>query len=489
MQGVTDQGRAHVREEIGPPWRIAPFPEDIGDQEGPPGLFGQVAPEETDIGGDDRCPPSEVLPSWLEVVGQHTQGQHQIRRGIVTARLRDPAQQDRQDVLFVTEQNLFLVPEVAEEGPLCDAGGGRDLIDRGGRVALGGEQVESCVAQPRPRALRPSHHGGSLTLLCQQLTSRMLAVMAEPDITQTVLVTGPTRGLGRALVDRLARHPARPALVLAGRDPVALAEVAARARQHGCVVRTVVVDLADLGSVGAASEELRAAVSDGSCGAPTAYVANAGLQVSNRRQRSTQGHELTFAVNVLAQHALLRGLRPTLAPGATVVLLGSSTHRGKRASFGLTPDPVWRDPAALAVADDGPEGASGEAGGRAYADSKLALVTLSHAWARELAGTARVVVYDPGLMPGTGLARDMPAYKRVVWRYVMPVMRVLPGAASPRTSARHLAALALGETFGDLHDGYVWLDRSQRPADNTFDRSRQDRLWQVLNELTSASVD
>ena len=28
--------------------------------------------------------------------------------------------------------------------------------------------------------------------------------------------------------------------------------------------------------------------------------------------------------------------------------------------------------------------------------------------------------FDPGLMPGTGLARDYPAYQRLAWRFVMP---------------------------------------------------------------------
>ena len=79
--------------------------------------------------------------------------------------------------------------------------------------------------------------------------------MADTDITPTVLVTGPTRGLGLALVRRLVRHPARPALLLAGRDPAALREVADEARRAGTRVRTVALDLADLGSVAAAAQE------------------------------------------------------------------------------------------------------------------------------------------------------------------------------------------------------------------------------------------
>ena len=62
-------------------------------------------------------------------------------------------------------------------------------------------------------------------------------------------------------------------------------------------------------------------------------------QFVDRRRTGAQGYELTFTVNVIAQHLLLRGLEPLLARDAHVVLMGSSTHRGKKATFNLVPDP------------------------------------------------------------------------------------------------------------------------------------------------------
>jgi NAD(P)-dependent dehydrogenase (short-subunit alcohol dehydrogenase family) len=310
--------------------------------------------------------------------------------------------------------------------------------------------------------------------------------MTVTDITPrpTVLLTGPTRGLGSALVDRLATHPLRPVLVLAGRDPTRLAQTAARARRAGAPVHTVELDLADLRSVAEAAAQVRVMVADGLISPVTSYIANAGIQLADRQHVSAQGHEQTFAVNVLGQHVLLRDLRPALADEGHVVLLGSSTHRTSRASFYLMPGPQWRDPVRLAEPDTSSGGRDRSAGSQAYADSKLALVTLAHAWARELAGVQRVNVYDPGLMPGTGLVREGPAYVGWTWRHVMPVMRVLPGAISPRGSARLCADLALGESHGAVSGAYVELGRVTEPAAPTLDRARQARLWEVLEELS-----
>ncbi|MER3393840.1 MAG: hypothetical protein RIA38_02610, partial [Microcella pacifica] len=128
-----------------------------------------------------------------------------------------------------------------------------------------------------------------------------------------------------------------------------------------------------------------------------------------------QGHERTFTVNVVAQHLLVTGLEPMLAPAGHVVVMGSSTHRGKKQSFNLIPDPQWQAPAELATADpaDAPTEAQGrERGSIAYASSKLALVTAAHVWAERLAASGRRLnTYDPGLTVGTGLVREMSAFR------------------------------------------------------------------------------
>jgi NAD(P)-dependent dehydrogenase (short-subunit alcohol dehydrogenase family) len=244
-------------------------------------------------------------------------------------------------------------------------------------------------------------------------------------------------------------------------------------------VHAVPADLADLASVDAAVHEVRRLVEAGTVSPLDAMALVAGLQMTDRHHASAQGHELTFAVNVLAQHALLAGLEPVLAPGAHVLLMGSSTHRGKRASFGLVPDPQWRDPEELAIPAAGPLPSTRKPGGVAYATSKLALVTLSHEWADRLVATGRRLnVYDPGLVAGTGLGRDMRPHEYWVWRRLMPAMSVLPKATTPGRTARHLVDLALGETHPRLHDGYVEMGRVTRAEAVTFDPDRRRAVWE-----------
>ncbi|MEI3868032.1 SDR family NAD(P)-dependent oxidoreductase [Microbacterium sp. CCNWLW134] len=312
--------------------------------------------------------------------------------------------------------------------------------------------------------------------------------MTQSDVTPTVLLTGPTRGIGRALLERLLVHPARPRLVLLARDPLALDEAVATSRDAGADARGILLDLADLDSVRSALQEVTELIRTGELSPIDVAMLNAGGQFLDRRQTSAQGYELTFAINVIAQHALLRGLQPLLGPGGHVVLAGSSTHRGKRRSFGLVPDPVWQEPAELALTDDTPRGGfriERERGGIAYATSKLALVTLAHPWAARLGASAqRLNVYDPGLVAGTGLVRGMPAYMDWVWRNVMPAMSVLPGATTPRGTARHAVALALGDRHGDRNDAYIEIGRETRAEAVTFDAGRQSRLWAWLEAAT-----
>jgi NAD(P)-dependent dehydrogenase (short-subunit alcohol dehydrogenase family) len=308
--------------------------------------------------------------------------------------------------------------------------------------------------------------------------------MTATDITGTTVVTGPTRGLGRALVPVLAAARPSAVLVLLGRPGPALDAAAGAATRAGARVRTVPCDLASLAQVRAAAATVRDAVTAGELPPVTALVSNAGVQTADRRQVTADGHELTFGVNVLAPHVLVEGLRPAMADGAHVVLLGSGTHFGDR-SMGLVDPPRWEDPRDLAR-PDGPDG-DPRAGSRAYATSKLAVVYQAHEWDRrhgEGAPALRVNVYDPGLMPGTGLARRRTAVERFAWAWLLPVLRVLPRVTTPRRSARALADLVLGRTHAGLRGGYVVIGRVEQPSAASFDPVREDELWRACAELT-----
>jgi NAD(P)-dependent dehydrogenase (short-subunit alcohol dehydrogenase family) len=316
--------------------------------------------------------------------------------------------------------------------------------------------------------------------------------MTESDITPpTVLLTGPTSGIGASMLAALTAHPARPRLVLLARDAAALERTVLSIRDRGLDAHGIRVDLGDLRSIRTALGELRHSIAEGTVAPIDGALLNAGAQFTSRRKASAQGYEMTFAINVIAQHLMVRELESLLSPTAHVVVLGSSTHRGKRASFNLVPDPQWDEPATLArpmpPATAGVRfAAEREHGGIAYATSKLALVTLSHDWAERLAPSGRRLnTYDPGLVPGTGLGKDMPGYMYWVWKNLMPAMSVLPGASTPSITARHAVALAMGDTFPTMNDGYVEIGKLTTAEAVTFDIERRRALWSWLESAVT----
>jgi NAD(P)-dependent dehydrogenase (short-subunit alcohol dehydrogenase family) len=319
--------------------------------------------------------------------------------------------------------------------------------------------------------------------------------MTESDITSpTVLLTGPTSGIGAAMLEVLLVHQSRPRLVLLARQPSGLDHAMAMARYHGLNAQGLVVDLSDLHSLRDCLTELAGLQRAGEIAPIDVAILNAGAQFADRRKAGAQGYELTFTVNVISQHLLLRGLEPLLAPAAHVVLMGSSTHRGKKASFNLVPDPQWNHPSRLATPDSPPRVSPRPAedrfaGGTAYATSKLALVTLAHDWAARLSATGRRLnTYDPGLVAGTGLGKDMPAYRYWVWKRLMPAMSVLPGATTANVAARHAVELAIGDAHPALRDGYVEIGRPSSAEAITFDAARRADLWGWLESAVADMV-
>lgn len=312
--------------------------------------------------------------------------------------------------------------------------------------------------------------------------------MTATDITSrpvTVLVTGPTRGLGLEAARALVARAPHVRLALLGRAGTTLDAVAAELRRPGRTAEPIGVDFASLAEVRAAAARVRSLVADGALGPLDALVLNAGIQTVDRRHETSDGVELTFGVNVLAPFVLVQELLGVLAPGAHVVLVGSGTHTTDR-STRLVAHPRWEDPADLARPGIGDDADTPVAGQRAYATSKLAVNHLCHELQRRHGDRLRSNVHDPGLMPGTGLARDMSRVRRFLWDHVMPHLP-LPGTSTPERSGAVLAELALGLRFGDLRAGYVDIDQVTRASDESHDEGREARLWEVLEQLDATT--
>jgi NAD(P)-dependent dehydrogenase (short-subunit alcohol dehydrogenase family) len=301
--------------------------------------------------------------------------------------------------------------------------------------------------------------------------------------TGTVLITGPTRGLGRSAALAMAGRPAgeRPDLLLVGRGGDALADTADRARALGAVVHTVACDLSRLADVRAAATTARELLAAGAVRPLRALVANAGRMSADTREASADGYELTFAVNHLAHAQLIGDLLGSMAAPGRIVLLGSNVYSANiwRRLLGV-PEARWRDPVELARPATGTRSPGFQQSGIAYANAKLAVLYYAHELQRHTAPGVNVTVFEPGWMPGTALSRDAPAVFQAMGRGLGRV----PGVSTPRRSGPALASLALDEKWAGLRDGaFVVVDKVRQVRPVAQDPQRERRLWEATAQL------
>lgn len=299
----------------------------------------------------------------------------------------------------------------------------------------------------------------------------------------TVLITGPTRGLGRAAALAMAARPddQRPDLLLVGRPGKALEDVTATARARGARVHALGCDLSRLAEVRAAALAARELLGAAAVRPLRALVANAGAMSADTRLASADGYELTFAVSYLAHAQLVGDLLGSLAAQARIVLLGSNTYHANvyRRLLGV-PAAQWRDPVELAQPATGEKIPGMKATGVAYSNAKLAILYYAHELQRRVEPGINVAVFEPGWMPGSDLGREAPAPLRAIGRAIAH----LPRVATPQRSGPLLASVALDEKWAHLRDGaFVVKDRVTQVHPVAKDRDRERRLWEATAQL------
>lgn len=136
-----------------------------------------------------------------------------------------------------------------------------------------------------------------------------------------IVVTGASRGIGRAIALRLAA-PGRE-MVLCGRDRVALAAVATEAAARDAVARTVAADLCT-------AEGVRLVADAAGEGPLAALIHNAGSAVVETVERiSPERWRRSLDLGVTAPFLLTQALLPRLGVGSAIVhVLSVAARRG-----------------------------------------------------------------------------------------------------------------------------------------------------------------
>lgn len=299
-------------------------------------------------------------------------------------------------------------------------------------------------------------------------------------MTQTFIVTGGNTGLGFQCASALDANHGN-VVVIACRDVKAAEPAAQRLRQGGGRVEVLPLDLSKQSSIHAFVDAFRARKLPPLAG----IVCNAGGQSVAAPTRTAEGYETTFGVNHLGHYLLARLLLPDLATGGRITFVASNTHDPKQ----KTGMPAPRYETAEAAAHDFEPGA--EAGKRRYTTSKLCNIYTAYELARHLAASPdprlqsiRVNAFDPGMMPGTGLARTYPPVMRFAWNYVLPALTLFQrNVNTPSKSGKRLAQLAAGSE-GGATGKYFSDGRETQSSDLSLDKAKALDLWNGSADMT-----
>lgn len=302
---------------------------------------------------------------------------------------------------------------------------------------------------------------------------------------KTFLITGGNTGLGFECASALCADR-NNVVVLACRDIMAATPAADKLRQRGGQIEVLRLDLAKQLSILGLVAAFRARNFPPFAG----LVCNAGCQSVAAPTRTAEGYETTFAVNHLGHYLLARLMLPELVQGACITFVASNVHDPKQKT-GM-PEPRYDN--AQAIANDFEPGSV--AGRRRYTTSKLCNIYTTYELARRLAGSPderlqsiRVNAFDPGLMPGTGLARTYSPFIRFVWHNILPALTLFQrNVNTPATSGKRLAALAAG-LEGNTSAKYFSGGNETRSSDLSYDVANALELWNSSADMCNLPHD
>ena len=307
------------------------------------------------------------------------------------------------------------------------------------------------------------------------------------EYTSTILITGGTSGLGYYAALSLARSQPTTLILLASRtDPKSSAAAINKATgQANC--QYIPLDLGTLASV----RSFAATYAAQSYPPISALLLNAGLQFSGPPNFTPDGIEKTFAVNHVGHSLLTFLLLPHLSPTARIVITASGVHDPAQKT-GM-PDAFYVSAGELAK----PTSEKAQKGAQQYTNSKLANVLWTYALDRRVKEKGKgwsVTVMDPGLMPGTGLARDAGAVVNFLFVHVLPnVIPVLRMAISPNIhsageSGEALARLAVGKDVEGVSGKYFEGMKEIKSSEESYVVEKQEDLWKWTLDTVSTDA-
>lgn len=270
---------------------------------------------------------------------------------------------------------------------------------------------------------------------------------------KTVVLTGPTSGIGREAAFILRRQNANLVLVARNTGKLDALITELRAIEHRGTITGVVADMSNLNEVKIAAEKIA-----NDYPSIQVLIHNAGALMANRGEND-EGIELTIASHVVGPFVMTSRLLPMLQAGNGRVITVSS---GGMYPVSL---PNVRQGGSLEL------DAARYDGSRQYALAKRAQVTLNEIWA-ERAPLVEFHAMHPGWADTPGVQESLPRFRSIT----KGVLR------SSAQGADTIVWLAVDPSL-PARSGAFWCDRAPRsvhrlPTTKRADtESARDALW------------
>lgn len=287
------------------------------------------------------------------------------------------------------------------------------------------------------------------------------------DRRQTVVVTGATSGIGRALIELLIAEGA--SVIGVGRDAERCAQTKQELEQLDGLGRVGMCrsELAVQSEVRALAAEIRRILQSWGLVGLDGLVNNAGTFTLWQRL-TPEGFETQWAVNHLAPFLLTHELLPVLlaSPRARVVTVSSGSHYRTKLN--------WEDIQLLRSYQPL----------RAYEQTKLANVLFTAELNRRLGPRSSLQAFaaDPGLVKTDIGAKTKSRLAGWIWR----IRR--RGGISARKSAAGIAELLLDPTK-DIGQGIYWKHgQPKEPNPYALEPAVGRRLWDLSSRMCGLEV-
>ena len=296
--------------------------------------------------------------------------------------------------------------------------------------------------------------------------------------TKSFLITGGTNGLGLYAAKDIAKKYPDAVVVVASRKDKDGAATWVNEQLGQNNVRFMALDLGDF-------KNIRSFVktwAEAKLPPISALLLNAALQFPEGTTYTTDGIEATFGIAHVGHALLFSLLQSHLADEARIVVTSSGVHdpamtKGMPLPNYTTAEEVAHPTGALLKVD----------GRQRYSTAKLCNVLWMYALDRRLKQLRNkkwtVVAMDPGLMPGTGLAREAGPFFRFLWMKVlpriMPVLRILisPNIHIPEESGANLAWVAVDEIQKSTSAVYYEGRKQIESSVDSHNEKWQEDLW------------